>query len=132
MELAPKKLSPFDFVKSVTETKERIDLVENEKEYTAFVINKALSFNPDCLFMVQEMNQYPDIPKDAQYEFYLNGLAKKRRYGRWVKKDSFPSDLELVKEVYGYSNEKAITALNILSEKQLVQLKTLMNKGGRS
>lgn len=122
--------SPFDFVKSVTETKEQI-FEGNEKDYNAFVINKSLSFNVDCVFIVNELNKFSDVPKSAQYQLLLNSLEKKRRYGKWVKRDSLPEDIELIKEAYGYSDAKALTALSLLSDKQLLELKELLNKGGK-
>jgi len=120
----------FDFVKSVSETKE--DIYEgNEKEYSPFVVNKALSFNVDCVFVTQELNKYPDIPKEVQYHFLLNSLDKKKRWGKWVKKDSLPDDLKLVKEAFGYSDQKAMTALSLLNDKQLLELKSMLDKGGK-
>lgn len=125
-----KKISPFSFVSSVTETKEDI-FDGNEAEYNNFVINKALSFNIDCLFHVGEMNRFPSIPKKAQYKYLLNVLDKKRRYGKWVKKDTLPGDLAMVKEAYGYSDQQALTALGLLSDKQLIELKANISKGGK-
>jgi ABC-type multidrug transport system ATPase subunit len=40
-------------------------------------------------------------------------------------------NLEYVKEYYGYSNEKAKDALNILNEKQIEHIKNTLSKGGR-
>ena len=123
-------MSPFDFVKSVTETKE--DIFEgNEKDYNPFVINKALSFNLDCVFVAHELSKYPDIPKESQYQLLLNSLDKKKRWGKWTKKDSLPDDIELLKEAYGYSNDKALAALPLFSDKQLLELRELLSKGGR-
>ena len=39
--------------------------------------------------------------------------------------------LEYVKNYYGYSNEKAKQALNILNDKQIEEIKLSLNKGGR-
>ena len=41
-------------------------------------------------------------------------------------------NLEYVKEYYGYSNEKAKTALNILREDQIEHIKNALKKGGRT
>ena len=41
-------------------------------------------------------------------------------------------NLEYVKEYYGYSNEKAKQALNILTEQQIEEIKETLNKGGRT
>jgi len=122
--------SPFDFVKSISETKENI-FDGNEKDYNNFVINKALSFNVDCVFVANELNKYSAVPKNAQYLLWLNSIEKKRRYGKWVKRDSLPEDIELIKEAYGYSDAKAMTVLPLLSDKQLLELKELLSKGGK-
>lgn len=122
--------SPFDFVKSISDTKQ--DIFEgNESSYAPFIINRALSFNVDCVFVAQELNMYPDVPKHAQYQLWLNSIEKKKRWGSWVKKDSMPEDIELIKEVYGYSDTKAIAALPLFNDKQLLELRTILNKGGR-
>lgn len=123
-------MSPFEFTKSISDTKE--DIYEgNEKDYNPFVINKALSFNPDCVFISNELNRHSDIPKSAQYYLWLNSIEKKRRYGKWVKKDSMPDDIELIKEAFGYSNDKALAVLPLFTDKKLLELKELLNKGGR-
>lgn len=123
-------MNPFDFVKSVTETKENI-FEGNEKDYNTFVINKALSFNVDCVFIAQELNKYSQVPKHAQYLLWLNSIEKKRRYGKWVKKESMPDDIELIKEAYGYSDSKALTVLSLFTDKQLLELREILSKGGR-
>ena len=41
-------------------------------------------------------------------------------------------NLEDVKEFYGYNNQKAKAALDILDEKQISAIKEKLNKGGRN
>ena len=52
-----KKTNPFDFVKSVSNTKKDImvDDIE-EKQYTPFLTNKALSYHQDAVYFANEMN----------------------------------------------------------------------------
>lgn len=122
--------SPFDFVKTISETKE--DIYEgNEKDYNPFVINKAMSFNVDCVFIAHELSKYPGIPKRAQYDLWLNSIEKKKRWGKWTKKDSLPDDIALIKEAYGYSDSKAVSVLPLFNDKQLLELRDILNKGGR-
>lgn len=125
-----KKVSPFSFVADVTETKENI-WEGNEAEYNSFVINKALSFNLDCLYHVGELNRFPAIPKNAQHKYLLTVLDKKKRYGRWVKKDNLPSDIALIKDAFGYNDQHALIALNLMTDKQLIELKANISKGGK-
>ena len=75
------------------------------------------------------MNKYPNLDKDMQYLFYLNTLRKKKRFSPWLRKDKV-TDLECVKQYYGYSNEKASQALKILTNEQINFIKQRLDIGG--
>ena len=92
------------------------------KDYSPYIINRCLSGHLDCVLFANEMNKYPNLDKDMQYSFYLNTLRKKKRFSPWLRKDKV-TDLQSVKQYYGYSNEKASQALKILSTQQLVFIK---------
>jgi hypothetical protein len=47
-----------------------------------------------------------------------------------LKKEKI-DDLDAVKSYYGYSNEKAKSALSILSDTQLSSIKQKLTKGGK-
>ena len=99
------------------------------KDYAPYIINRCLSGNLDCIMFVNEMNKYPNLDKDLQYSFYLNTLRKKKRFSPWLRKDKV-TDLQCVKQYYGYSNEKASQALKILSKQQLEFIKQRLEIGG--
>ena len=101
-----------------------------EKNYPPYVINKCLSHHMDTLAFANEMNRYPNLDKELQYSFYLNTVRPKRRFSPWGKKAKV-KDLDLVKKYYGYSNEKAIQALRILTPNQLNYIRDKLNKGGK-
>jgi hypothetical protein len=42
------------------------------------------------------------------------------------------TNLEYVKEYYGYSNAKARSALEILNDEQIKTIKNSLNKGGKN
>ena len=75
------------------------------------------------------MNKYSFIDKDMQYSFYLNTLRKKKRFSPWLRKDKV-TDLEIIKQYYGYSNEKASNALKILTPEQINFIKQRLEIGG--
>ncbi len=100
------------------------------KDYAPYVINRCLSGNLDCIMFANEMNKYSFLDKDMQYTFYLNTLRKKKRFSPWLRKDKV-TDLQSVKQYYGYSNEKASQALKILSKQQLEYIKQRLETGGR-
>ena len=99
------------------------------KTYVPFLMNRILSGHLDCIMFVNEMNKYSFLDKDMQYSFYLNTLRKKKRFSPWLRKDKF-TDLEIVKQYYGYSNEKALNALKILTPEQINFIKQRLDIGG--
>ena len=121
-----------DWLNSINFTKE--NLIEEDstlvKEYPPFIINKCLSGHLDCVLFANEMNKYHFLDKDMQYNFYLNILRKRKRFSPWLRKEKV-SDLEFVKQYYGYSNEKASQVLKILSNEQIEFIKQRLDTGGK-
>mgnify|MGYP003631541500 FL=1 len=125
------KLSPFDFLKSINDTKKNImELPEHEKMYVPFVTNRSLSYFPDTVLLANEMNRYHHIDSKLQYQFLINIVRKRKRFSKWVKPE-IENDIESVKEYYGYSNDKARQVLSLLSSEQLTIIRDKVNKGGR-
>ena len=100
------------------------------KDYPPYIVNRCLSGHLDSVLFANEMNRYPNLDKDMQYSFYLNTLRKKKRFSPWLRKEKV-TDLQCVKQYYGYSNEKASQALKILSRQQLEFIKQRLEVGGR-
>lgn len=124
-------LSPFDFLNAINSTKE--DLMadpDNEKKYVPFVVNRTLSYFPDTVHVANAMNQYHHLDKKLQFQFFLNIIRKRKRFSKWAKPTEI-SDLDAVKEYYGYSNEKARQAIALLSADQITIIKNKVSKGGR-
>ena len=120
-----------DWLNSINFTKE--NLMEDQsvkKDYAPFIINRCLSGHIDCILYTNEMNKYHFLDKDMQYSFYLNSLRKKKRFSPWLRKDKV-TDLECIKQYYGYSNEKASQALKILSKDQINFIKQRLEIGGK-
>jgi len=120
-----------DWLNSINFNKQ--NLIEEDpstiKDYPPYIINRCLSGHLDCVMFANEMNKYSFLDKDMQYSFYLNTLRKKKRFSPWLRKDKV-TDLQCVKEYYGYSNEKASQALKILSNQQLDFIKQRLDIGG--
>ena len=125
-------MNPFDYVNAINYNKKDI-MVDGiaEKEYNPYIINKALSFFPDTILFANEMNRFHHIDHRLQFDFFINIIRKKQRFSKWLKPSEI-ENIELIKECYGYSNEKAKSVLTILSNEQIDELKRRMNKGGRT
>ena len=100
-----------------------------EKEYSPYIINRIYSGHLDAILFANEMNQYHFLPKKMQYDFFINSLRTKKRFSPWLRKDMI-KDIDYVKRYYGYSNEKAIQSLKILTKKQLNFIKSKFDTGG--
>ena len=120
-----------DWLNSINFNKE--NLIEEDpsviKDYTPYIINRCLSGNIDSILFANEMNKYSFLDKDMQYSFYLNTLRKKKRFSPWLRKEKV-TDLEIIKQYYGYSNEKASNALKILTPEQIKFIKQRLDTGG--
>ena len=123
-----------DYLKSINKTKE--NLMDNDdelwvKKYPPFIINKCLAPFPETVHLVNEMNGNHHLDSKLQYDFLLNSIRPRDRYTPWLKAKKI-KNLEYVKEYYGYSNEKAKSALDILNDEQLKTIKDSLNKGGKN
>jgi hypothetical protein len=117
-----------DIIPSILQTKKNV--LEEEKDYNAFVINKALSFHYDCVLQANQMNLYPNLPGTMQYHYLLNSIrGYKRPFRPWQKRETI-EDLEIVKEYFNYSNEKAKEALVLVNEADMQEIKNKLHKGG--
>ena len=103
---------------------------DDEKQYIPFVINRSLSYFPDTVSLANVMNRYHHIDNKLQYYFLINILRKRKRFSKWMKPEK-ESDIEVIKEYYGYSNEKARQALTLLSPDQITIIRQKVSKGGR-
>ena len=122
-----------DYLNTINLTKK--NLMEDgdpawENNYPPFVINKCMSHHIDTVMYANEMNQYPNLDKKLQYDFFINTVRSRKRFSPWGKKQTV-KDLDLVKKYYGYSSDKAIQALRILTPNQLNYIKEKLNKGGK-
>ena len=83
-----------------------------EKKYPSFIVNKCLAPFPDTIGLVNEMNIHHHLDNKLQFDFLLNSIRPRKRYTPWAKANKV-KNLEYVKEYYGYSNEKAKSALEL-------------------
>ena len=114
-------MSPFDFVKDVSFAKQNILTVENEESYIPIIINRALGYYSDTVLHANMMNMNAHLDKQLQYDFYLHGLRKRKRYTPWHKK-VVNHELECISLYYKLSNHKAKEALKLLSREQILTI----------
>lgn len=124
-------MQPFDFLNAINDNKQNLMAdPECEKDYVPFLTNRTLSYFPDTVHMANAMNQYHHLDNKLQFQFLLNIVRKRKRFSKWDKPTEI-SDLDAVKEYYGYSNEKARQVISLLSANQITIIRNKVSKGGR-
>jgi hypothetical protein len=123
-----------EYLNAINHKKENLMNSEDEmweKKYPAFIVNKCLAPFSDTIMLVNEMNMNHHLDNRLQFDFFLNTVRLRKRYAPWMKANKV-KNLEYVKEYYGYGNEKAKSALNILNDEQIKTIKNSLDKGGKN
>ena len=124
-------MNPFEYLNAINHSKQDIMVDDlTEKAYNPFMVNRGLSYFHDTVLMANEMNQNAHVDNRLQFDFFINIVRKKKRFSKWFKPE-IVSDVEVVKEYYGYSNQKARQVLTLLTTEQLDLLRKKVYKGGR-
>ena len=125
------KIELKDWLNSINQSKLNImdEYPESKKEYPPYIINRCMSGTIDTLMYANEMNKNHSLDKRLQYDFFINSVRTRKRFSPWIKQEKL-KDIEVVKSYYGYSNEKAKQALNILTNEQLTFIKSKFETGG--
>ena len=121
-----------EYLNAINFTKKDLMKSEDElwqKKYPAFIVNKLLSAFSDTVMFVNEMNRNHFLDKDMQFQFLLNSIRTKKRYSPFLRASKL-KEIECVKEYYGYSNDKAKAALDILTKDEIKIIKEKLYKGG--
>ena len=130
----PQDLTPFDFIKSVSHSKN--DLIREsdypdqiEKQYNAYIVNRGFSYFEDTILHANEMNMRANLFNDAQYRYYLGVLRSRNRFSKWHKAEK-NADLDAIQEVYSVNRTVAKMYLKTLSKEDLKRVHKKLQKGG--
>ena len=131
-----KNTSFFDFFDDITNSKSNIMKVlsdEQHRDYYPYSMNQALSQSSDSILYVNDMNGLPHLPIPLQYDYFINSIRRRsRRLEKWlVDSSKSDNDLDIVKEYFNYSNQKAKDALLLLGESELEYIRSKTYKGGK-
>jgi hypothetical protein len=126
-------MGPFDYVKSINNHKDIMVDTDNdqlaEKGYIPYLTNRNFSNFIDTVLIANQMNVDHELDNKLQYDFLLNTIRPRKRFAKWDKPEKY-SDIEVIKEYYGYSNTKAMQAMSILSGDDISIISKKIIKGG--
>ena len=85
----------------------------------------------DTIMFAEEMNQYHQLDPGIQFDFYFHAIRQGRRFG-FPPKPEEHTHLELVADYFGYSRQKAVEALRLLTLEDIQDIMAKNDKGGNS
>lgn len=134
-EVSRKKYKLKDFLVDLNEKKGNLILQDPDaiKDFQPFIVLRSLSQHIDCILWCEEINRRSGMSKEMIYHYLYSKIRKSRRYSVWTQPYS-NEDIDLIKEYYKYSNERAIEAYEkVLSKKPnaLSIIRQKLDKGGR-
>ena len=100
-----------------------------EKEYVPFVVNRCLSYFPDSILYANKVNRYNQLGKKMQFDYLRLSIRPRKRFSKWIKSQE-EKDLQLIKDHYNYSNERASEVLRVLTPNQIEDIRSLYQYGG--
>jgi len=124
-------MDPFVFLNSINQSK--VPLMDEdhlcEKEYVPYMTNRGLSYFSDTIFYANTMNRHGNIDKKLQFDYLRISVRPRKRFSKWLKPEQ-DDRVDALKVLYGYSNTRAREVVDLLSEDDWKQIRSLLDQGG--
>ena len=122
-------MTPFDHLKNLHTKKKNWDDFNDEekKNFNIYIINKALSFNPNYLTIVNLVQKYSagQITQKEVFNIYFNLLPSKFKFYKWIKGEKTKKEKEKAEYLamhFKFSTREAYDYLKILDKKSINQI----------
>lgn len=137
-------LSPFDFIREINAGGRGNNLLDGchaypiegasldspHHKYSAFMINRGLSYFNDTILYANEMNYHHSLPAVMQFDFLRFAIRPRKRFSAWAKKERDPAHIKLIMDKYNYSLERARDVIDIFSDEDIDKLCAQRDTGG--
>ena len=110
-------MNVFDYIKSInTHTKETVE----DREYSQYLVNTAFSMFPDTVIQANNINCLSGVDNQMHFDYLLSTIRPRKRWKKWPKSNVKNKDaIQSIMQYYKYNRNKAITALEILTDEQV-------------
>ena len=124
-------MNPFDHIKNLHTKKRRWEDFNDEekKSFNIFIINKALSMNPNYLNIVNIVQNFTGLnqilSQKEVFNIYFNLLPNKFRFYKWIKGQKTKKDKDKAEYLaihFKVSTREAYDYLKILDKKTINQI----------
>ena len=124
-------MNPFDHIKNLHTKKRRWEDFNDEekKSFNVFIINKALSMNPNYLGIVNMVQNFTGLnqilSQKEVFNLYFSLLPSKFRFYKWIKGEKTKKEKEKAEYLamhFKVSTREAYDYLKILDKKTINQI----------
>ena len=121
-------MNPFDHIKNLHTKQRRWEDFNDEekKSFNVFIINKALSMNPNYLGIVNMVQNFTGLnqilSQKEVFNLYFSLLPNKFRFYKWIKGEKNKKDKEKLEHLamhFKVSTREAYDYLRILDKKTI-------------
>ena len=75
------------------------------------------------------MNHFSQTDKKMQFDYLSGSIRKRKRFSKWFKKEE-SRDMEIIKEMYNYSDAKAKEVMELLTPEQIKEIDEYLHGHG--
>lgn len=124
------ELKLFDFVK-IIQNKSKKGVMVNEN-FVAFVVMRAMSYNPYAILIANAINRSNVQLSDQQvFDFLYNAVPEKSFHpGTWGKHIVSP-EIQAIQSIYGVNESVANQYFKLMTEEQANELKRICEQPSR-
>lgn len=120
----------FDIFKIIQNKLPKPDAETINKHTNIWMINNIMSSDKTYCIIAHELSKY-NMSKNEYFDFLYNFIPKNPKYIKYLaKKESVEKDIQYIQEFYGYNREKATSALDLISNDELTEIKRYFEKRG--
>ena len=131
-------MNPFDHIKNLHTKQRTWDNFNDEekKSFNIFIINKALSMNPNYLDIVNMVQRYTNNmlnPKEV-FNLYFNLLPNKFRFYKWIKgtKDKNKEKYQILAQHFKCSSREVKDYIELLNKKEINKILKLYKNDNKT
>lgn len=122
--------APWDWMTQLGQTKKTLDREYVKKYYAPYVVHRMLSYHPDSLIYVNELNQRHHVDNDLQYDFLINTLRPRKRFTKMAKGHD-ADHVDAIMKTYNVNYHRALEIQGMLNDDQIKKIRDrLYSRGG--
>lgn len=118
--MANNKINIFTFLNQIFYKNAKVPY--DKKVASAYILALWLSHDPELVHIVNRINPYIFSLKDDQiYKYFFYNVPKKRRFIKWIKKDSKKESKEVKEEMEHLRERLGISKVEASKYRKLVE-----------